>query len=105
MYFFIYTSPAVKPVVDFSSSYCPFWARQNKNLLSAANKLLITKDEIIANGHDMEELPDTLTEFKVENWHAPVNYTTVYSTDDICITFKHGRKSKHKPIDARTPRY
>lgn len=39
-----------------------------------------------------EELPDTLTEFKVKNWHALVDYATVYSADDICITFKYGQE-------------
>jgi site-specific DNA recombinase len=40
------------------------------------------------------ELPDTLTEFSAENWHALVDYATVYSADDIRITFKHGQEIK-----------
>ena len=35
-----------------------------------------------------------LTKFSTENWHALVDYATVYSVDDICITFKHGQEIK-----------
>ncbi|MFR4021611.1 MAG: hypothetical protein ACLTZI_00555 [[Eubacterium] siraeum] len=41
-----------------------------------------------------KELPNTLTEFSAENWHALVDYATVYSADDIRITFKHGQEIK-----------
>ena len=41
-----------------------------------------------------EELLDTLTEFNAENWHAPVNYVTINSTDDIHIIFKHDHEVK-----------
>ena len=33
-------------------------------------------------------------EFSAENWHALVDYATVYSADDIRITFKHGQEIK-----------
>lgn len=50
-----------------------------------------------ANGYaafveSFEALPDTLTEFKLENWLSLVDYATVYSTDDIRFTFKHGQE-------------
>ena len=38
------------------------------------------------------ELPNVLTKFSAENWHALVDYATVYSADDIRITFKHGQE-------------
>lgn len=42
----------------------------------------------------IEELPDTLTKFNAENWQGLVDYAIVYSTDDICIIFKHGQEIK-----------
>lgn len=40
------------------------------------------------------EFPNVLTKFSSENWHALVDYATVYSADDIRITFKHGQEIK-----------
>ena len=37
-------------------------------------------------------LPDTLTEFQLENWHSLVDYVTVYSVNDIRFTFKNGQE-------------
>ena len=39
-----------------------------------------------------EFLPDVLTKFDIENWHALVDYVTVYTIDDIRITFKNGQE-------------
>lgn len=39
-----------------------------------------------------EALPETLTEFNLENWHSLVEYATVYSADDIRFTFKNGQE-------------
>ena len=52
-----------------------------------------------------EALPDTLTEFNLENWHSLVEYATVYSADDIRFTFKMDRKYRYKPTDAETPHH
>ena len=38
---------------------------------------------------NFEALPNTLTEFKLDNWHSLVEYATVYIADDIRFTFKH----------------
>lgn len=38
-----------------------------------------------------EALPDALTEFNLKNWHSLVDYTTVYSADDIRFTLKNGQ--------------
>ncbi len=37
-------------------------------------------------------MPDELTEFTLENWHGPVDYSTVYAFDDIRFTFKNGQE-------------
>lgn len=41
-----------------------------------------------------EKLPDTLTEFTLDNWHGLVDYATVYAKDDIRFTFKNGQEVK-----------
>ena len=41
-----------------------------------------------------EKLPDTLTEFTLDNWHGLVDYATVYAEDDIRFTFKNGQEVK-----------
>ena len=38
---------------------------------------------------NFEALPNTLTEFKLDNWHSLVEYATVYIADDIRFTFEH----------------
>ncbi len=39
-----------------------------------------------------ESLPQELTEFTIDNWQGLVDYTTVYSGDDIRFTFKNGQE-------------
>ena len=54
----------------------------------------LQRADIEAFLQSFKELPDTLTEFSSENWHALVDYATVYSAGDIRITFKHGQEIK-----------
>lgn len=42
-----------------------------------------------------EALPDQLTTFTVDSWLALTNYITVYSADDIRVTFRN-----HQEIQA-----
>ena len=39
-----------------------------------------------------EKMPDTLTGFTFESWNSIVDYATIYSTDDIRVTFKKGQR-------------
>lgn len=41
-----------------------------------------------------KQLPDYLEEFNFDSWNIFVEYTTIYSTDDILFTFKHGQEIK-----------
>ena len=41
-----------------------------------------------------EQMPDALAEFSLESWHSMVDYSTVYSADDIRFTFKNGQEIK-----------
>ena len=41
-----------------------------------------------------KQLPDYLEEFSFDSWNIFVEYTTIYSTDDILFTFKHGQEIK-----------
>lgn len=50
---------------------------------------------------------DLIKEFDARLWGSLVDFITVYSKDDIRVTFKDGRKSEHKQekrITAENPR-
>ena len=42
--------------------------------------------------NSFEQMSDALTEFSLESWHSMVDYSTVYSADDIRFTFKNGQE-------------
>lgn len=65
-----------------------------ETVMAQLQQMQLQRADIEAFLKSFEELPDTLTEFSAENWHALVDYATVYSTDDIRITFKHGQEIK-----------
>ena len=52
----------------------------------------LQRADIEAFIQSFKELPDALTEFIAEKWYVLVDYATVYSTDDIRITFTHGQE-------------
>ncbi len=41
---------------------------------------------------DLAERNTLLTEFEPEAWHSQVDFVTVYSLEDIRITFKNGKE-------------
>jgi len=41
---------------------------------------------------DLAKRNALLTEFEPEAWHSLVDYATVYSLEDIRITFKNGKE-------------
>ena len=63
-----------------------------ETLMAQLQQMQLQRADIEAFLKSFEELPDTLTEFSAENWHALVDYATVYSLDDIRFTFKHGQE-------------
>ena len=65
-----------------------------ETVMAQLQQMQMQRANIEAFLKSFEELPDTLTEFSAENWHALVDYATVYSADDIRITFKHGQEVK-----------
>jgi hypothetical protein len=62
--------------------------------MAQLQQMQLQRADIEAFLQSFKELPNTLTEFSAENWHALVDYATVYSADDIRITFKHGQEIK-----------
>lgn len=72
-----------------------------EEVIAELDRMQTQRADIEAFVESFEALPDTLTEFKLENWHSLVEYATVYSTDDIRFTFKHGQED----IDAETPHH
>lgn len=60
-------------------------------------QMQLQRADIEAFLNSFEDLPDTLTEFKVENWHTLVDYAMVYSAISASLS-NMGRKSKHNPI-------
>jgi len=65
-----------------------------ETVMAQIQQMQLQRADIEAFLQSFTELPDTLTEFSAENWHALVDYATVYSADDIRITFKHGQEIK-----------
>lgn len=63
-----------------------------ETVMAELDRMQTQRADIEAFLESFEALPDTFTEFKLENWHSPVDYATVYSTDDIRFTFKHGQE-------------
>ena len=63
-----------------------------ETVMAELDRMQTQRADIEAFLETFETLPDTLTEFKLENWHSLVDYATVYSTDDIRFTFKHGQE-------------
>ena len=63
-----------------------------ETVMAELDRMQTQRADIEAFLESFEALPDTLTEFKLENWHSLVDYATVYSTDDIRFTFKHGQE-------------
>lgn len=63
-----------------------------ETVMAELDQMQTQRADIEAFLESFETLPDTLTEFKLENWHSLVDYATVYSTDDIRFTFKHGQE-------------
>ena len=61
-------------------------------VMAELNRMQIQITDIDAFLESFEALPDTLTEFKLENWHSLVDYATVYSANDVRFTFKHGQE-------------
>lgn len=60
--------------------------------MAELDRMQTQRADIEAFLESFEALTDTLTEFKLENWHSLVDYATVYSADDIRFTFKHGQE-------------
>ena len=65
-----------------------------ETVMAELDRMQTQRADIEAFVKSFEALPDTLTDFKLENWHSPVEYATVYSADDIRFTFKHGQEIK-----------
>lgn len=65
-----------------------------ETVMAQLQQMQLQRADIEAFLKSFEELPDTLTEFSAENWHALVDHATVYSANDIRITFKHGQEIK-----------
>ena len=63
-----------------------------ETVMAELDRMQTQRADIEAFVESFEALPDTLTEFKLENWHSLVDFATVYSTDDIRFTFKHGQE-------------
>lgn len=63
-----------------------------ETVMAELDRMQTQRADIEAFVKSFEALPDTLTEFKLENWHSLVEYATVYSADDIRFTFKHGQE-------------
>jgi len=63
-----------------------------ETVMAELDRMQTQRADIEAFLESFEALPDTLTEFKLENWHSLVDYATVYSTDDVRFTFKHGQE-------------
>ena len=51
-----------------------------------SQQMQLQRADIGAFLQSFKELPDTLTEFSAENWHALVDYATVYSTRTIFVS-------------------
>lgn len=65
-----------------------------ETVMAQLQQMQLQRADIEAFLQSFKELPNTLTEFSAENWHALVDYATVYSADDIRITFKHNQEIK-----------
>ena len=65
-----------------------------ETVMAQLQQMQLQRADIETFLQSFKELSDTLTEFSAENWHALVDYATVYSADDIRITFKHGQEKK-----------
>ena len=63
-----------------------------ETVMAELDRMQTQRADIEAFIESFEALPETLTEFKLENWHSLVDYATVYSIDDIRFTFKHGQE-------------
>lgn len=63
-----------------------------ETVMAELDRMQTQRADIEAFLESFEALPDTLTEFKLENWLSLVDYATVYSLDDIRFTFKHGQE-------------
>lgn len=63
-----------------------------ETVMAELDQMQTRRADIEAFLKSFEALPDTLTEFKLENWHSLVEYVTVYSADDIRFTFKNGHE-------------
>ena len=59
-------------------------------VMAELDRMQTQRADIEAFLESFEALPDTLTEFKLENWYSLVDYAIVYSADDIRFTFKNG---------------
>lgn len=67
-----------------------------ETVMSQLQQMQLQRVDIEAFLKSFKEMPNTLTEFSAENWHALVDYATVYNDDDIRFTLKTLKKSKHK---------
>lgn len=63
-----------------------------ETVMAELDRMQTQRADIDAFLESFDALPDTLTEFNLENWHSLVEYATVYSADDIRFTFKHGKE-------------
>lgn len=65
-----------------------------ETVMAQLEQMQLKRADIEAFLHSFEELPDTLIEFKLDNWQTLVDYATVYSAEDIRFTFKNGQEIK-----------
>ena len=63
-----------------------------ETVMAELEQMQTQRADIEAFIESFEALPDTITEFNLDNWHSLVDYATVYSLDDIRFTFKHGQE-------------
>lgn len=60
-----------------------------ETIMVELDRMQTQRADIDAFLKSFEALPNTLTEFNLENWHSLVEYVTIYSADNIRFTFKH----------------
>ncbi len=65
-----------------------------ETVMAQLEQMQLQRADIEAFLHSFEELPETLTEFNLDNWQTLVDYATVYSAEDIHFTFKNGQVIK-----------
>lgn len=65
-----------------------------EEVMTELDRMHTQRADIEAFLESFEALPDTLTEFKLKNWHSLVDYATVNSADDVRFTFRHGQEGK-----------